>query len=486
MKRTKIVITLGPTTANKESIKALLDLGVDVIRLNFSHGTHEEHQKNVKMIREVSAQIGKEVALLQDISGPKVRIGYIDGELILKRGDIIKLSKEESDDTHTLDISYPQIIDRVQVGEEIYFADGTLTTKVIAKADNFLTLELLNDGKLTSKKGVNFPQTKLDISAITPKDEQDLIFGTRLDIDIVALSFVQNAKDILKAREILEAHNSTPLLISKIEMSNAIDNLEEILDVSDGVMVARGDLGAEFGVTAVPRIQKKIIHRANEKNIPVITATQMLSSMVKSPYPTRAEVSDIANAVFDGTDAVMLSDETTVGEFPLQAVEVLKNSLIDAEQGSAYGSRLIPSQSGDDAIAYSAVRLSNFLEDVDALIAFTTSGFSAKSLAKYRPKKKIYAVTYSIETYRKLKLSWGVEPISVFEESSPARLILGSIAQLKNQGLVDGESKFIITMGDIVGKKGSTNLIRVLDKHAIATMQESMGVPKQSRLWMPN
>jgi len=486
MKRTKIVITLGPSTANKASIKALIEQGVDVIRLNFSHGTHEDHQKSVEMIREVSSEIGKEVAILQDISGPKVRIGMIDGELLCKRGDLLKLSKSVSDDPLTLDISYPEIIDLVEIGEKVYFADGTLTTKVVAKGEESLTLELLNDGKLTSKKGVNFPNTRLDISAITPKDEKDLIFGTTLGVDIVALSFVQNEHDIFKAREILAQHNSTPLLISKIEMSNAIKNLDAILDASDGAMVARGDLGAEFGVTAVPRIQKKIIQQANQKNMPVITATQMLSSMIKSPYPTRAEVSDIANAVFDGTDAVMLSDETTIGEFPLQAVEVLKSSIIDAEKALSRSKELTPDQSGDDAIAYSAVQLSNFLEDVNALIAFTTSGFSAKSLAKYRPQKPIYAVTYSYETYRQLKLSWGVEPIAILEVTSPARLILASIEALHEQDLIDDESKFIITMGDIMGKKGTTNLIRVLDKHAIATMEEKMGLAHSNNLSMPN
>jgi len=482
MKRTKIVITLGPATANKQSIKALIEMGVDVIRLNFSHGTHEEHQKNVKMIREVSQEIGQEVAILQDISGPKVRIGYIDGALELKRGDTLKLSKEESIERDSLSISYPKIIDLVEVGEEVYFADGTLTSKVVAKEKDSLILELLNDGKLTSKKGVNFPQTKLNISAITAKDEKDLLFGVSLGVDIVALSFVQNKEDILKARKILEAQNSTPLLISKIEMSNAIKNLDAILDVSDGAMVARGDLGAEFGVSAVPRIQKKIIHKANQKNIPVITATQMLSSMIKSPYPTRAEVSDIANAVFDGTDAVMLSDETTVGEFPLEAVKVLKDSLIDAQKGYKPNTDLLPSKSGDDAIAYSAVKLSNFLEDVDALIAFTSSGFSAKSLAKYRPQKKIYAVTNSVETARKLKLSWGVELVSVLELSTPARLILSFIKELKTKGLIHDESKFIMTMGDIMGKKGVTNLIRVLDKDAIQTMQEQLELSQKSSI----
>ncbi|WP_296824227.1 pyruvate kinase, partial [Sulfurovum sp.] len=272
MRKTKIIITLGPSTSNLEMIKTLIQRGVNVFRMNFSHGDYETHEKNICMIRQASKELEREVAILQDISGPKVRIGKINGLLKLSKGDIITLAKApHEDDEKVLDLSYPLIIDMVNVGEEVFFADGTIRTVVVDKHEDSLQLKLLNDGELTSKKGVNFPKTKLGISAITAKDEADIAFGAKHDIDIVALSFVQTKKDILKAKLIMKTNDFTPFVVSKIETGNAIENLEEILEVSDGVMVARGDLGAEFGVTKLPRIQKHIISVANQMNKPSIT-----------------------------------------------------------------------------------------------------------------------------------------------------------------------------------------------------------------------
>ncbi len=466
MRKTKVVITIGPATESVSQITKLIEKGVDVFRLNFSHGDYETHANNINNIRAVSKKLDKVVAILQDISGPKVRIGKIDGELELKRGDTIFLSKEQSSEPRTLDLSYPQIIDLVEVGEEVYFADGTIRSTIEKKESDKLTLKLLNDGILTSKKGVNFPNTKLGISAITPKDERDLEFGAKHKIDIVALSFVQSADDIMKAKKILKKFKANPMIISKIEMSGAINKLNEILDKSDGVMVARGDLGAELGVDRVPRLQKKIIKKANERNLPVITATQMLSSMVNAPFPTRAEVSDIANAVYDGTDAVMLSDETTIGKFPLESVDVLINAIIEAEEEYPYYKDFKPSKKSREAIAHAAVELSHYLEK-DALIAFTASGFSAKSLAKYRPETPIYAVSFSCETLRKLKVVWGVETIKIEQGKVPSELIYNFILDAQKKNIIKENSRFIATMGDFTGKKGSTNLIRVLNKHSM-------------------
>ncbi|HHH18946.1 MAG TPA: pyruvate kinase, partial [Campylobacterales bacterium] len=383
MRKTKIVITLGPSTSSLEMIQTLIERGVNVFRLNFSHGDHETHANNISLIRQASKKVGTEVAILQDISGPKVRIGKIDGVLELKKGDTLTLAKEEDDsDPYSLALSYPLIIDMVNVGEEVFFADGTLQTLVIDKDEKALKLQLLNDGELTSRKGVNFPKTKLSISAITPKDENDLAFGATQGIDIVALSFVQDQKDILKAKQIMAKHNFDPFIVSKIETSEAIANLEEILEVSDGVMVARGDLGAEFGVTKLPRIQKHIIAVANAMNKPSITATQMLTSMKDNPFPTRAEVSDIANAVYDGTDAVMLSDETTIGKFPIQSVEVLHDTIKDVEKDYPYY-KAFTTIDKSDAVSKSAVELAKNLNK-EALVPFTTSGMSAQTLSKYR------------------------------------------------------------------------------------------------------
>ncbi len=467
MRKTKIVITLGPATSDLEMIKTLIVKGVNVFRLNFSHGTHEEHAKSIHKIRLASKELGREVAILQDISGPKVRIGKVAGGLKLQKGEMIVLAKEADDnDTHLLDISYPIIVDMVNIGEEVFFADGTIRSVVVDKSEGKLFLKLLTDGVLSSHKGVNFPKTKLSISAITAKDEADLAFGARHDIDIVALSFVQTAEDIKKARDIMHKEQFDAMVISKIETSAAIDNLNDILQVSDGVMVARGDLGAEFGVTKLPRIQKHIIAIANAANKPTITATQMLTSMKENPFPTRAEVSDIANAVYDGTDAVMLSDETTIGKFPIQAVEVLHESIKDVEVNYPY-LKEFKSANSSDAVAKAAVQLSASLQK-EALVAFTTTGYSAQALSKYRPKEHIYAVSHSLQTHRRLSLVWGIHPLFVMESlNNPTRLLYHFVKKLLDEKRIEKTKRFIVTMADDQGKKGSTNIIRLLDKEAI-------------------
>ena len=467
MKKTKIVVTIGPATQTQEMIEELIKRGVDVFRLNFSHGDHSIHKKSIHMIREASKKLKREVAILQDISGPKVRIGDIDGVLHLNKGDLIYLVKKKtSDDKFTLELSYPQIIDMVNVGEEIYFADGILRTIVVDKSGDKLTLKVENSGSLTSKKGVNFPKTKLEISAITKKDEADLIFGAKEGVDIVALSFVQTKDDILKAKEILASVNSNPFIVAKIEMGKAVENLDEILSVSDGVMVARGDLGAEFGVTKVPAIQKRILRRANELNKPAITATQMLTSMKENPFPTRAEVSDIANAILDGTDAVMLSDETTVGEYPLEAVSVLVDTIINIEKEYEYEINL-NARSISEEISKSAVNISKY-DEIKAMVTFTTSGASAKSLSKFRAKKPIYANAHSLKTLRVMNLFWGVKPLFVLENpNNPTMLLYDFIFKANEAGFIKEGDNFVITMGSSTGKVGSTNLIRVLYYDAI-------------------
>jgi len=310
---------------------------------------------------------------------------------------------------------------------------------------------------------VNFPTTKLSISAITKKDEKDLAFGATHDIDIVALSFVQNKEDILKAREIMRGYDFTPTVIAKIETGEALKNLDDILEVSHGVMVARGDLGAEFGLTKLPRIQKHIISVANRANKPSITATQMLTSMKDNPFPTRAEVSDIANAVYDGTDAVMLSDETTVGKFPIQAVEVLHDSIKDVEKDYPYNKDFKPENSSD-AVAKAAVQLASNLKK-EALVVFTSSGYSAKALSKYRPKETIYAVSHSLKTYRRMSLLWGIRPLFIMENTNnPTKLLHDFVKKLLDEKRIDKNKRFVVIMGAVSGAKSTTNLIRLLDK----------------------
>jgi len=472
MRKTKIVITVGPATSSLEMIQSLIKKGVNVFRLNFSHGDHETHKESIKTIRQASSELHTEVAILQDISGPKVRIGKIEGTLQLKRGESLKLTKEEQIDERSLALSYPKIIDMVNVGEEVFFADGTIQTVVIDKSEEHLELRLLNDGELTSRKGVNFPKTKLNISAITKKDEEDLAFGSKNDIDIVALSFVQNAEDILKAKEIMKQHNFDPFIVAKIETGEAIENLKEILNLSDGVMVARGDLGAEFGVTKLPRIQKKIIAIANEMSKPCITATQMLTTMKDHPFPTRAEVSDIANAVYDGTDAVMLSDETTIGLFPLEAVQVLHDTIKDVECDYPYF-KSFKTLNPADAVSKSAVELAKSLNK-ESLVSFTMSGMSAQSLSKYRPKQSIYAISHTVKTQRRLNLVWGVNPLFIMEKVlNPTKLIYDFVQKILKEEYATMDSRFIITMGATTGETGSTNFIRLLNKEGMEAVLAS-------------
>jgi len=459
MKKAKIVATLGPSSSDK--IEEMIKAGVDVFRLNFSHADHKTHKASIKKIRETAKKLNSKTAILQDISGPKIRIGKIDGVLELKRGDKIRLVKKNPKSKYDLTLSYPEIIDDVKEGEYVFFADGSIRTKVIEKHPDYLVLEVKNDGVLSSRKGVNFPHSNLKISAITEKDKKDLVFGAKNEVDIVAISFVNGKEDILLAKKILQENNASPWVIAKIETKKAVENLDEILEVSDGVMVARGDLGIEVGIEKVPIIQKKIIRRANKLKKPVITATQMLLSMVNSPFPTRAEVSDVANAVMDGSDAVMLSDETTVGKYPLKAVETLKKVIIETQSIYPYYKKYEIIDS--DAIAASVADLCKGIEP-KAIVSFTSSGTTVKSIAKYRPKAPIIAVTHSRTTSRKLKVVWGVEEIIELPKiKNPEKLIEKFREVALKEKLFNQGDKVIITMGSIIGKEGTTNMIRVVE-----------------------
>ncbi len=459
MKKVKIVATIGPSSIDK--IAQMINAGVDIFRLNFSHADHKTHKQSIKLIRETAKKLNSKTAILQDISGPKIRIGEIKGFLELKRNDKIRLVKKTPTSIYDLTISYPEIIDQVNIGEYVFFADGSIRTKVVDKDKNSLTLEVKNEGILSSRKGVNFPNSNLKISAITPKDEKDLIFGAKNGVDIVAISFVNSKKDILKAKKILKSNGANPWVIAKIETKQAVENLDEILEVSDGVMVARGDLGIEVGIEKVPVIQKKIIRRANRLKKPVITATQMLLSMVNSPFPTRAEVSDVANAVMDGSDGVMLSDETTVGKYPVKSVETLKNVILETQNIYPYYKKYEIEDS--DAIAASVADLCKGTNP-KAIVCFTSSGTTVKSIAKYRPKSPIFAVTHCIKTSRKLNLVWGVTPLfEISKIKTPEKLIEKFKELAVKSGYFKKGDMVIITMGSLVGKEGTTNMIRIIE-----------------------
>ena len=472
-KKTKILATVGPASDSVEVLEGLIKAGVNVFRLNFSHGTHEYHTQTLKNIRTASQNVKIKVGVLQDICGPKVRVGMLKEDFYLKKGDRVTFVKAKvegtkiADSSYKLSINQPQILDMLKVDEYIYLYDGIIRAKVIAIGDEIVT-KIENDGKLSSNKGVNFPNTVINIEVITPKDEKDLLWGAQNGVDFVAVSFVQNAKDILKVRGILEGYHSRSQIFAKIEKFDAVENIDEILEVSDGLMVARGDLGIEVPYYKVPSIQKRIIRKSNAASKPVITATQMLLSMAQNEVATRAEISDVANAVLDGTDAVMLSEESAVGTNPVNVVEVMSNTIIETEEVYPYNKfGRYEFLDETDIISESIAKLSSNL-DIEAVITMTSSGKSAKKLARYRIKDNIYAVTHDERIARSLTIAWGVTPIMNVEKGNNMNIILAQTIQKGVQrGFIDKEKTYILTAGYPTGVAGNTNFIRIMKKDQI-------------------
>ncbi len=452
-RKVKIVATLGPVSNNKAMVTRLIKAGVNVFRLNFSYGTHESHLESFRLVRRCAAELRKEVAVMQDICGPKIRIQGMTESREIAKGDKIVMAKKASGDIFSL--TYPHLIDQLVEGDEVYFADGTVKTRVEKKQGDQLILRALTRGQLREGKGVNIPRSGIKMSALTDKDKADLKFAAKIGIDIVAVSFVETAADILEARKILTDNGSDAWVIAKIERKAATRHLDEILDVADGIMVARGDLGVEAGIFSVPGLQKTMIKKANEKAIPVITATQMLTSMLHAATPTRAEISDIANAVYDGTDAVMLSDETAVGAFPVEAVEVMVKTLMETQAHLPKIKDIKPDKA--EGFAHAAAEISGDVP-CKAIVSFTTTGFTVRQIAKFRPRKPIYAVTYSDKVPHRLALIWGVEKVFRIQlDDSESQMIFQFLQQ------ADKTSDYIITMGSHAGVKGSTNMVRLLD-----------------------
>ena len=471
-KKTKILATVGPSSDSMEVLEELIKAGVNVFRMNFSHGTHEHHLQTLKNIRQASVNVNIKVGILQDICGPKVRVGKLKNNFDLKKGDIVTFVKETIDGeqidekSYKLCINQPEILNMLKVDEYIYLYDGTIKAKVVEIGDEVIT-RIENDGILSSNKGVNFPNTVINIEVITQKDENDLLWGAINGVDFVAVSFVQSAKDILHVRDILNSHKSRSHIIAKIEKFDAVENIDEILAVSDGVMVARGDLGIEVPYYKVPSIQKKIIRKANAASKPVITATQMLLSMAQSETATRAEISDVANAVLDGTDAVMLSEESAIGTNPVHVVKVMSNTIIATEEVYPYNKfNRYQFLDDTDIMAESVAQLAHNLK-VEAVITLTSSGMGAKKLARYRIKNDIYAVTHDEQIARSLTLAWGVNPIMNIEKGQ-LNIMLGKMLQKGiSRGYLDIDKTYIVTAGYPTGKEGSTNFVRILKKDQI-------------------
>lgn len=470
-KRTKILATIGPASDSIEMIESLVKAGVNVFRLNFSHGTHEYHYKVLQRIKKIQKKLGLFIGILQDISGPKIRVGHIGIPFELKTDDIVEFKKETIDgkkisENHYITcINQPTILSQLKIGELVYLYDGIIRTQVIEVSSESVKVKVQNSGTLSSKKGVNFPNTRLGIDILTPKDKEDMLWGIKNHVDFMAISFVQDAKDMINARKIIKDNNGDTQLFAKIEKFDAVENIDAILKESDGIMVARGDLGIEVPFFEVPSLQKMLIKKANEASKPVITATQMLLSMTTNDTATRAEISDIANAVLDGTDAVMLSEESAIGHNPVLAVQTMVKTIQGAEKIYPYNKvGIFDINDATDSINESAVRL---CEDTDGwgLIALSASGSSVRKISRYRPRRDIYAVVHSKRVARILTICWGVVPAFYVKENSLGQVMSEVINQGLNRGIIDLKKSYILTAGDPVGVAGSTNMIRILKEY---------------------
>ena len=472
-KKTKILATIGPASQSEEVIERLALAGVNAFRLNFSHGSHEYHKETIEKIRRVEAKIGHRIGIFQDICGPKIRVGKLKEPFRLKVGDAIEVYKEEilgeknGEHSYKISINQPQILPLLKEGEYIYLCDGSIRAKIECSGENVVLARIENDGILNSNKGVNFPNTKINIDVITPKDFEDMKFGAASGVNFVAISFVQNANDVIKAREILQSFGSRAKIYAKIEKFDAVENIDEIIEASDGIMVARGDLGIEVPYYKVPTIQKLIIKKANEASKPVITATQMMLSMAEHETATRAEISDVANAVLDGTDAVMLSEESAIGKNPVAVVQAMRNTIVQTQQIYPFNKFDKFERYDDiDVVAASSARLAVQL-DVDSIVSITSSGKSVLKMARYRANKDIVAITHDEETAHQLTLAWGVTPAFVLGRDDLDLLVANSIRKAAELGFVDRDKSYIMTAGYPVGVAGSTNFIRILKREQI-------------------
>ena len=469
MKKTKIVCTIGPASESVETLVKLINAGMNVARLNFSHGDFEEHGARIVNIREASKITGKMCAILLDTKGPEIRTNNMkDGIVSLIAGETVRISMTEVEGTKDkFSITYPELINDVVVGNHILLDDGLIDLEVteIDRENNEIVTLIKNSGILKNKKGVNLPGIKTNFPGITQKDTEDIIFGIENDVDFIAASFVRRASDVLAITEILEKHNATHIqIIPKIENQEGLDNIDEILKVSQGLMVARGDLGVEIPTEEVPIAQKMLINKCNALGKPVITATQMLDSMQRNPRPTRAEAGDVANAIFDGTDAVMLSGETAAGDYPVEAVTTMATIAIRTEEAivgqDAFALKAYSNTDMAEAIGQSVGHTARNL-NIQTIVAATESGHTARMISKYRPKSHIVAVTFSERQRRGLALSWGVYPFVTEKPDSTDEMMELAAKVAKEEKFAKEGDLIIITAGVPVGERGTTNLMKI-------------------------
>jgi pyruvate kinase len=467
-RKTKIVCTLGPATSSSDMIIQLINEGMDVARLNFSHGNAAEHRQTIRTVRALLRRAGKEIGVLQDLEGPKIRLGEISGgKRILTRGERVTLVPGGAAERDAIPVNHAGLIEDLEKGVPILLADGTVQLMVVEKSDRSALCEVMVGGVIYSRKGVNLPLSHLSVSAFTEKDREDLMVGLGEKVDFVALSFIRGLEDLCAVREILAGASHHPMLIAKIEKPQAVANFEEILAHVDAVMVARGDLGVEMPLEEVPMIQKRIIKIARQAGKPVITATQMLGSMLENPRPTRAEATDVANAVLDGTDALMLSDETAMGAYPVEAVSTLDriarstepylNEKVYLEEEVSEMLHTVPA-----GISRAACLLALDL-NASAIMATSSSGTTARLVARFRPSVPVIALTDHIEAQRQLSLSWGVIPNLISSFADTDQMFAAARSWAIGKGVVKPGGCLIVTAGVPVGVSGTTNLLKVME-----------------------
>lgn len=465
---TKILATVGPAVDSKEKIHELVKAGANAFRLNFSHGEPEEHARRVAWIREIEAETNTPIAILQDLQGPKIRVGKFDKAHVLKVGDVFTFdNNEELGDATRVHLPHTEILTSLDVNDPIFVNDGVIQMKVIEKGEGFVKCEVTAGGEISDRKGMNLPGVDLPVTAMTDKDHRDVRYtlDTDLEVDWIALSFVQRPSDITELREIV---GDKYKIMAKIEMPQAVDRIEEILPVVDGIMVARGDLGVEVPFAKVPLIQKSLIKQAQDMGKTVVVATQMLDSMVRNPSPTRAEASDIANAVFDGADAVMLSNESAAGDHPIAAVQAMASIAAFANQAPYFmrnqefyfADTPADELATEDAISSSAAMIAEQLES-KAIVCYTATGSTARRMSRQRPTTRIWSLTPDVKVARALALNYGISSRVVAAPESVDKLMPLATEKAKEFGAANEGEKIVITFGSPIGKLGSTNSIKV-------------------------
>jgi pyruvate kinase len=468
-RKTKIVCTIGPASESPQILEALIQAGMNVARLNFSHGTHEEHLRKIKTIRQIADRLKQPVAILQDLSGPKIRVGKVrEGGVELRRGEDFFLTNQEiMGDEKGAFVNYAPLPDEVKSGDTILLSDGSIELRVLKSDGQKIQCRVMVGGVLTSHKGVNFPTRSILASAFTEKDQQDLLFGIKQGVDLIGLSYVKEDADIGRLKRFLEKESADIPVIAKIERKEALEHVDEILQASDGIMVARGDLGVETPLEKIPNVQKMLIRKANALGKPVITATQMLRSMVDHTQPTRAEVTDVVNAIYDGTDAVMLSEETASGQFPVEAFQMMAKIAQSAEEEFPHPLFL---RGGTDegmegmnvqrAITYAASLLADEVR-AKVIVTPTESGSTARWVSKLRPRQPILALSRHMSTVRELDLCWGVTPALVAEWKDTDEMLERSKKIPQELGMTSTGEKIVIIAGVPISIPGTTNLIKV-------------------------